>query len=137
MGSVETGGASIISYELQMDDGLGGNFVEKVGFSSLYTLNSILITSIASGRTYRFQDRAQNIHGWGDFSDITEILAATSPSVPFGEPETSVDPAETQVKILWQAPSNLGGDGVALTAYKIEILLSDGVSFAEVCDGSD
>ena len=113
-----------------MDDGLGGNFVEKVGFSSSYTLNSILITSnIASGRTYRFQYRAQNIHGWGAFSEIAEILAATIPSVPVGEPGTSIDEFETRVKLQWQAPSNLGGDGVALTAYRIEILLLDGTSF--------
>lgn len=129
-GSTETGGAPITSYELQMDDGLGGNFVEKVGFSAAYTLNSILITSnIASGRTYRCQYRAQNIHGWGDFSDVTEILAATIPSVPVGEPETSIDIAETRVKLQWQAPSNLGGDGVPLTAYRVEILLADGISF--------
>jgi hypothetical protein len=70
-----------------MDDGQGGNFVEKVGYTTPYTLNSILITSnIASGRTYKFKYRAQNIHGWGEFSDEAEILAATIPSAPDGEP---------------------------------------------------
>jgi hypothetical protein len=79
-----------------MDDGEGGTFVEVVGFTVAYTLNSRLITSnIQSGKTYRFQYRAQNIHGWSEFSPIGEILSATTPSIPQGEPETYIDPAET------------------------------------------
>ena len=85
-----------------MDDGLGGSFNEVVGFKELYTLNSLMITSnIGSGRTYRFQYRAKNIHGWGDFSPISYILAATVPSAPVGEPETQVLTDETQVTISW------------------------------------
>ena len=49
----QTGGAEITSYELQMDDGLGGSFVEAVGFTNPYSLNSFLITAnVVSGRTY-------------------------------------------------------------------------------------
>ena len=82
-----TGGTPIVSYELQMDDGLGGDLAELVGFTENYTLNSLLITSnIGSGRTYRFQYRAKNIHGWGPFSPVANILAATVPSAPLGEP---------------------------------------------------
>lgn len=85
IGEAQTGGSEIISYELQTDDGLGGDFEEVVGRSSVYTLNSRVITSnIDSGRTYRFRYRAKNIHGWGEFSPIEYILAATVPSAPTG-----------------------------------------------------
>ena len=70
-----------------MDDGAGGDFNEVVGFTELNTLNSILITSnVGSGKTYRFRYRAKNIHGWGDYSEVSYILAATVPSSPVGEP---------------------------------------------------
>lgn len=61
----QTGGATITSYEVQMDDGLGGTFVEVVGFTAPYTLNSFLITSnVVSGRNYQLRYRAKNDHGW-------------------------------------------------------------------------
>jgi hypothetical protein len=30
------------------------------------------------GRRYRFRIRAQNVHGWGPFSDVGEVLVATA-----------------------------------------------------------
>ena len=38
--------------------------------------------------------------------------------------------------ITWQQPSNVGGDNVEITYYKIEILLKNG-AFESVCDGYD
>jgi len=132
----DTGGSAITSYELQMDDGAGGAFVEVVGFSSPYTLNSHLITAgIVSGNTYRVQYRAKNIHGWGPFSSETSILAATTPSAP-GTPTTTIE--YDLVKVAWAAPSSTGGTGVALTAYRVEIQHSDGSTYSEEltnCDG--
>ena len=96
-----------------MDDGLGGEFNEVVGQTTLYTLNSLLITSnIGSGRNYRFKYRAKNIHGWGGYSPVSYILAATVPS------------------------SNVGGENVEIIHYKVEILLKNG-AFETVCDGYD
>jgi transketolase C-terminal domain/subunit len=40
------------------------------------------------------------------------------------------------VKISWTAPASTGGSGIAITAYRIEVLLKDG-SFIQVCDGAD
>ena len=120
-----------------MDDGLGGEFNEVVGQTTLYTLNSLLITSnIGSGRNYRFKYRAKNIHGWGGYSPVSYILAATVPSSPVGEPETKVLEFETTVTITWQKPSNVGGENVEIIHYKVEILLKNG-AFETVCDGYD
>lgn len=79
----QRGGGYIDSYELNIDDGNGGSFVEVVGFTTFYTLNSILVTSgISSGQTYRLRYRAHNAQGWGPYSPIGTILAATIPSAP-------------------------------------------------------
>lgn len=119
-----TGGSPIISYELQMDDGLGGQFNEVVGFTTPYTLNSRIITSnIDSGRQYRFRYRAQNIHGFGDFSPETTILSATIPDEPAGEPQTIIEPASTLVTLDWNAPASTGGDSIQIIEYKVFIAL--------------
>lgn len=70
------GGALATSYELQRDDGNGGDFIEVIGNSigAPYTLNSYKITSsIQSGKTYRVRYRVANVHGFGAFSDFESI----------------------------------------------------------------
>jgi len=120
-----------------MDDGLGGTFVEVVGFTTPYTLNSFLITStINSGRNYSVRYRVANVHGWSDFSPVTLIRAATVPSIPVGEPETSIPSVETNVHITWTAPTSTGGSGIVISAYIIQVMLKDG-SYVTVCDGTD
>jgi hypothetical protein len=55
--------------------------VEVVGFTTPYTMNSIIITSgITSGVTYRLKYRDHNALGWSDFSPVAQILAATVPT---------------------------------------------------------
>lgn len=68
-----------------MDDGKGGSFYSLVGYTSdylrlWYTVN----TNITKGTLYQFQYRARNDIGWGPFSNIGFILAATVPSPPPG-----------------------------------------------------
>jgi len=110
-----------------MDDGAGGAFTSTVGGSTPYTLNSVLITSsITSGATYRVMQRVENIYGWGPFSAIGAIIAATTPGVPVA-PTTSI--SGTNVVITWAAPASTGGSGIALTSYTVEVLSSDGQTF--------
>ena len=52
-----------------MENGTSGTFTSVVGYTSPYTLDSILITSgITSGATYGFKYRVENIYGWSAFS---------------------------------------------------------------------
>lgn len=77
------GGSSIISYELQMDDGITGTYTSIVGYSSNSLLTAYTVTSgIVKGRTHNFKYRARNAIGWGPFSSEVAILAATVPSAP-------------------------------------------------------
>lgn len=76
-------GSPIISYELQMDDGNGGDYTSLIGFSSQYLKLWYVVTSnITKGTTYRFRVRALNSVGWGSFSDPAYILAAQVPKKP-------------------------------------------------------
>jgi hypothetical protein len=72
----------VLSYELQVDDGMGGAFTSIVGgddsefnLDTYYTLSY----NISSGGIYRFTYRAKNVNGWSLFSPITNIKAATKP----------------------------------------------------------
>jgi hypothetical protein len=84
LSGLNTGGAAIDSYELNIDDGAGGNFVEVVGLTSPYTLNSYIInTGLQSGLPYRCRYRAHNIFGWSDYSPIgSNIVMYGTPEAP-------------------------------------------------------
>jgi hypothetical protein len=93
-------------------------------------LNSLIITdSIQSGLTYQLRYRAHSVNGWGDFSPIASILAATIPGAT-SEPETTNQ--DTDIKVSWTAPLNSGGDNVAITSYQVDIFLVSG-DYVEAC----
>ena len=119
-----------MSYGLEQDDGAGGAFSVVAGASpdlAPYTLNSkLLTTAIVSGATYRLRYRAYNVHGWGAYSPIGTIIAATPPAAPAAPTLTT---PSTDVVIAWTAPTNTGGTGIAITAYKVELLLTDGTTY--------
>ena len=63
-------GSPILSYEVQMDDGQGGDFVSLIGVNPYYLKLWYVVTSnITKGTIYRFRYRALNAIGWGQFSD--------------------------------------------------------------------
>jgi hypothetical protein len=76
----EDNGSTITSYNIEVDDGLGGDFVELQGqtFKSMLMTGKVS-TGVQRGLRYRFRYRAMNEVGFGQFSDITYILAASKP----------------------------------------------------------
>lgn len=113
------GGGVIDSYELDIDNGAGGSFTEVVGFTTIYTLNSVIITTnIASGLHYNFRYRVHNAQGWGNYSQNGTILAATVPYAP-SMPNTLV--IGTNLNLNWMSPSNTGGIAVPILNYLVEI----------------
>lgn len=77
---LERGGSTILSYNLQMDDG-AGSFSNVHGLSS-NTLGLDALVKATTGVTYGFRYRALNLYGWSEFSPITYILAAAIPETP-------------------------------------------------------
>jgi hypothetical protein len=77
------GGSALLSYELQMDDGLGGDFVTLVGYTPhTMATHYTVAEGILKGRVQRFRYRAKNSVGWGPYSAEASILPATVPSAP-------------------------------------------------------
>ena len=78
----ETGGSPILSYQLDWDNGLDQNvWADLVGYSSTFTGTTYTVESVAPGVSYTFRVRAQNTHGWSDWSEpYTTILSASAPA---------------------------------------------------------
>ena len=88
----ETGGSVVLGYNLQMDDGLGGSFIDLYG-SDLdpMTANTMVLsytaTNLVRGRLYGFRYRARNVYGYSTtFSPTTYIKAIEAPQQPPGAP---------------------------------------------------
>ena len=73
-------GSPLLSYDLQMDDGVTGEYVNLVGVSSNSMQSYFVVESVVKGRSHRLKYRAKNAIGWGPFSEPASILAATRPS---------------------------------------------------------
>jgi len=64
------GGSDILSYELQMDDGKGGDFVSLIGGTENYLkLWFIVEGNLSKGTIYRFRYRVLNAIGWSLWSE--------------------------------------------------------------------
>lgn len=134
------GGSAILGYAVYWDSATAGSgsqvWTELIGESSTHTaLTYSRTTGITGGKTYAVKVKAKNKWGWGPFSSVTSILAATVPGPP-GVPVTTIDAATGGVKITWAAPGATGG--VATTAYRIEIRGGDGTTWRteSTCDGT-
>ena len=77
------GGDEITSYSLEIDDGTGGDFTPLVGHEEDYLLfKYTLREGVQRAVNYRMRYRARNRIGWGEYSDIVYVLAATVPTKP-------------------------------------------------------
>lgn len=71
------GGSPILVYNIQYDDGNRGDYRDIYSLSPAHT-----IPGVEGGAQYRFRYRARNFNGWGPFSEVRYILAATVPDAP-------------------------------------------------------
>jgi titin len=79
----ENGGSPILSSELQVDDGMGGEFTSLIGFDTESLKTQLLFTDVVEkGSIFRFRYRALNVNGWSPFSDISHLKSATIPQRP-------------------------------------------------------
>lgn len=110
----ENGGSDILSYEIQMDDGQGGDFYSLAGgetagdsLATTYTIGQ----DIQDGGLYRFRYRARNVNGWSSFSAIAYIRAATVPTRPSSPSLDLVD--STSITVTIQKVLDDGGSYVS------------------------
>ena len=136
--SAETGGATILSYEVQWDRGYGnGSYYALAGYSSDYTASSFTVTSdISPGQDFTFRIRGKNMWGWGPYSSL---LTSSPSAVPaqMATVYTWIEAERGDVVFNWTAPAD---NSAAITAYKIEILDKAGSAWSEettYCNGSN
>ena len=133
----ETGGSPILSYHLQWDAGTNeADWYDLIGEDGNYYLDTsyILTTDVNPGDTYKVRVRANNLHGWGDWSDPSIILSTGTPDQP-DPPATAIN--NLSIRISWENPDH---NFEAIDLYQILIKHKTGDAFSEEvenCDGSN
>ena len=74
--------SSIISYDLEIDDGKGGAFTSVGGYSPYSMQTLYTISNLTTGYKYRLRYRVLNIVGWSNYSPTLFALVANVPSAP-------------------------------------------------------
>jgi hypothetical protein len=78
---------------------------------------SKILYGLTRGTDYQFKVRAQNVYGYGEFSDVVTIRASSVPDTMIMV--DSVSHMQTIV-ISWQVPTSDGGESV--TGYDVQLL---------------
>ena len=80
----ENGGSTLLGYDVEMDDVLGGGFSSISTTLLAVTRASVTSTShaVKKGLTYRFRYRAKNVIGFSNYSDTVSFMAASVPDAP-------------------------------------------------------
>lgn len=98
---------------------------------------SYLVTSavegLVNGNSYKFRYRASNKHGWGEYSEISSILAADIPQQA-ASVETKIE--NRYVKVSWAYPND---NSAPILEYSIQIRNKAGSYILEstYCNGKN
>jgi hypothetical protein len=136
--ATETGGASILSYNAQWDQGVGTEiYVDLVGYVSDFSETGFNITSgISPGAVFKFRVRAKNMWGWSSqYSDLLTVTPSAKPE-QMAAVTTVIDSITGNVIVSWVEPED---NAATITEYSIEILQTGSVVWTEensACDGS-
>lgn len=126
---VNNNGSPVVSYNLEIDDGNGGEFVSLYGdLVNTMTLTYTFSNNVQKGDTYRARYRALNQVGWSGFSPIGYLIAASVPDAP--QAPQFVSATTTTISIL--VPRVLENNGSPVTHYVLFIDDGLGGNFSPV-----
>ncbi len=112
------GGSAILGYDLWRDDGRGGD-LETVYGSGVASQSILALQftdfNVVKGTTYRYMYRARNINGWGDFSGVAYLRAASVPERPPAPSLLLVD--DDQIALQLYTSTDTGG--APIEAYEL------------------
>lgn len=116
MPDANNGGSAILGYDLWRDDGSNGDF------TSLFSTNTILGTTftdinVTKALLYRYKYRARNINGYGEFSEVGYLFAASVPGKPEAPAMTAVD--SSSITLQFFVPTDSGGSDI--TSYELHM----------------
>jgi fibronectin type III domain-containing protein 3 len=107
-------GAEVTGYQVEMDDGEGG----EMAFVGRTHEAQFSVGRLRSGLTYQFRVRAENSEGYSQWSRVSEARTApTPPQAP--RPPTRSHATHSSIAIAWTAPEYDGGSPVL--AYQVEM----------------
>ena len=125
----DDGGSFIATYHVEMDNGEGGTYETIAGYptDSLQT-DFVISSGIQMSNTYAIRYRVRNSIGWSDYSDLTYILAAESPSMP--DKPTYV--SSTSSALVIEFGTSYSNGGSEITTYQIQVDKEDGSGFVDL-----
>jgi hypothetical protein len=112
---VVTDDSSVLSYELQIDNGSGGSYVSVSGYDENTMETVYTIGDLTAGLVYRVRYRVLNYVGWSTYSPTLYALVATVPSAPDSPKLSSA--TETSITLGFYESLNNGGSKV--TDYEL------------------
>jgi hypothetical protein len=120
--SDSTGGAQILSYNIQYGLAYSGSMSDVVGGAddphALVTVLTLDSSYIQQGELYSLRYRVLNEKGWSDFSPETLVVAADPPSQP--DMPTLVSSSSTGF-VLDFVTSTIDNNGASITEYRLEM----------------
>ena len=112
--NTDTGGAPILEYCLQMDDGIGDEL--SIVFCSAHE-TTYAATNVTRGEQYRFRYEVMNAVGWSPYSETSYISPTSVPDAP-PKPEF-VSGSDTQIDLTFQESPD--DNDVPIVNYQLEI----------------
>lgn len=121
-GVTNNGGSPVISYSLEVDDGLGGDFVTLYGdIVETMTLSYTYTRNVIKGEIYRARYRVRNLVGWSGYSPVGYLIAASVPDAP--PAPQFVSASSNSISII--VPRAIENGGSPVLSY--ELLIDDGL----------
>ena len=126
----DNGNDPIVTYNLQIDDGEGGDFTNVAGYTTRSLQRTHTITEgISRGKNYRIRYRVGNTIGWSEFSANLVAKAATEPDAP-PEPTLSTS-SSTNIELnLFESKDDQGSEIILYELWMNEG--TDGSNFAAI-----
>jgi len=126
----QNGYSTILSYNLEWTTGDDGEWTELIGYETDSLVQKYQILSgVNAGQHYKLRVRARNALGWGDFSPLLEIKAATWPETP-APVTTAIDTVSGGILLNWVAPYD---NAETITSYTVQAYSKLTDSFEEIC----
>lgn len=110
----DDGGASILGYDLQVNDGAG--WVD----AATSTTTSAIAEGLDNGTAYEMRARAENSVGTGAWSDP---ISATPRTVPDAPEITAAAPSSKTVGVAWSTPAD---GGAPIEGYLLQLRAAGG-----------
>ena len=114
LSGTDTGGSTITSYQIDYDSTGSGNWITLGGSSPSSLITMYTVTGLTNGQSYYARYRAQNIQGWGPYSDSSSLLVAEVPAKI--SPAATTANSGTDITIIWTQPTN---GGSTITSYAV------------------